>query len=155
MTDNKERRDYWFGSTDEFEEKPKQRDPIERAVNALTRAVQSLVQRRDEPAQPPPNIIVQPPEIIVKSPDITVQPPEVKIDFNPEITFQAPDTRVEVTLPDHEEIMVVERDDEGFISRIIKRFVSGTGESETDPFAPKTIGQIVREGLGIGANKEN
>ncbi len=154
MTDKRERRNYLFGSLDDFrsedEEAPVERHDtggFERAVGALTDAVQALVQRRERPAQPAPNITV-------KAPDVTVLPPEVVVNVNPEIKVQVPDTKVEVTFPDHEEIMVVERDDEGFISRIIKRFVR-TSESESDPFAPRTIGQIVREGLGLNANKED
>ena len=65
----------------------------------------------------------------------------------PVINITLPELRVQAEFPDHEEIMVLERDKDGFIQTIRKRFSPPSEEPE--PTKPKSIKQMIRGALGL------
>jgi hypothetical protein len=117
----------------EEETEEKSMGTVERALTNLTNAIAGLVQRQEQPAPVP----------------------EIKVEVNPVIEVNVPETKVELEFPEHEQVMVVERDEEGFISQIRKRFTRPGVEVESSgPGFVKSISKIVREGFGLGPKDE-
>lgn len=100
-----------------------------------------LTERQAEPTE----VRVEMPE--QPAPVINVQPPEVNV------TVEVPTQPVDVTvdMPDYEQVMVVERDEEGFISQIRKRF---TRAGEGEPKKRSAIRDWVRGSLGLPLDEE-
>lgn len=107
---------------------------VERAITSLTDTVKALAQRQSEPA-PAPNITVE---------------------VYPQIEVQVPETQVSVEFPEHEQVMVVERDEEGFIQTIRKRFTRGGGEDQAQSGGLlNSISKLARQGFGLGPKDED
>lgn len=106
-------------SEDLPKQEPEKENALERAMTVLTNAVTQLIQRQERPEPAPA------PEVKV---DVTVNP-EIKMDF-----------------PEHEQTMVVERDEDRFITKIIKRFTRGALPKKEK--APQ-VSDVVRPGLGL------
>lgn len=100
-----------------------------------------LTERQAEPMEVKVEIPEQP------TPVVNVQPPEVNV------TVEVPTQPVDVTvdMPDYEQVMVMERDEEGFISQIRKRF---TREGEGEAVKRSPIRDWVRGSLGLPLDKE-
>ncbi len=105
---------------------PEKESALERAVTVLTKAVSALVQRQETPTP------------------VVVPAPKVEITLNPEIKMD---------FPEHEQTMVVERDEDRFITKIIKRFTRGSAPKEEADGT--TISEAVRPGLGLEPKEED